>query len=194
MIKNNLPINIKILKAIHWSLNYARNERSSVRIPKSIDIIIHWRSAWRYSCNHRGPRWTRSNPSESMSILKPDVGHRWTIQSQNALLEHKDGSINFRSSVRLCHLCDFVLEPRSHPAKYTRDRFLPLAWFSMSRSSIWNMTWEREDVSFASIAWIVRATAICCDENDGWIYEISWGYNVKPIGIYPFPDTVNIII
>jgi len=49
-------------------------------------------------------------------------------------------------------------------------------------------------MSFAAVISIVQDAAICCDENDGWSYETFWARRCKPIDIYPFFDTVNIII
>lgn len=55
-------------------------------------------------------------------------------------------------SVRLWRLCDFVSEPRSLPARSTRDN-LPLSFpVSLCLSIIWQIAWERDDVSFASVA------------------------------------------
>ena len=59
-------------------------------------------------------------------------------------------------SVRRWRLWDLVSEPRSDPARSTRES-LPLRRpVSEERRRIWQMAWEREEVSLASVAWVVR--------------------------------------
>ena len=55
-------------------------------------------------------------------------------------------------SVLLWRLWDFVSAPRSLPARSTKDnlpRSLPSVLF---RKTIWQIAWDLEDVSFASVA------------------------------------------
>ena len=59
-------------------------------------------------------------------------------------------------SVRLCLLCDLVSDPRSLPARSTSESF-PLSFLlSLSLNTIWQIAWEREEVSLASVVWVVR--------------------------------------
>jgi hypothetical protein len=59
-------------------------------------------------------------------------------------------------SVRRWVLCDLVSFPRSLPARSTSESFPVSFPDALSRKIIWQIAWDREEVSFASVAWVVR--------------------------------------
>lgn len=57
-------------------------------------------------------------------------------------------------------------EPRSLPARSTNESFPRSLEVSLSRRTIWQMACDRDEVSFASVAWVVRfLEAFCAYSN-----------------------------
>ena len=75
--------------------------------------------------------------------------------------------------MRLCLLWDFVSDPRSLPARSTRES-LPLSFdVDFSRKSIWQIACDLDDVSLASVACVVRLLLMVkCEEWKKKVYQL----------------------